>query len=120
MVKATVCKTVQSGVQFPYCPPEMKREELAEIAAEIKNIACGLGWNQEDYYIASTGSIYLDLTRKHGEQKEWVVIRIADHKKVYNRWLTTYSWSPYEYNEEMLADVLKGEFGSVGDVFSNR
>lgn len=95
----------------------MKREKVAEIAKEVVELAIRVGWNREAITVASTGSIYIDLTRKRGEEKEWVVIRVADHKQFYHRWLTTYSHSPYEYDDEMLIELLSKSFGEVGDVF---
>lgn len=61
--------------------------------------------------------MYIELMRRQGDLGEWVVIRVATHKQVYHRWLTTYSYSPYEFDEEMMAEVLGREFGRTGDVF---
>lgn len=96
---------------------EMTNEQVKEAAAELTELAERLGWYRETTKIASTGSIYIDLKRKDGRRGEWLVVRVATHKQVYNRWMTTYSCSPYEYDEAMLIDVLSKPFGEVGDVF---
>ena len=48
--------------------------------------------------------------------REWVVIRVADHKREYRRWLKTYSVSPQELSEERILEILARPFGEVGDV----
>lgn len=94
----------------------MKREEISEMAVRITAMARERGWNRECVSLASTGSVYIELTRDCGDKKEWVVIRVADHKKVYGCWMTMYSCSPYELDENMVADILEGEAGKVGDL----
>jgi hypothetical protein len=115
--KATVCKTEQPPVRFRYSPPNMTKEEVAVMAVELTHRASALGWNREETKVASTGSIYIELSRRRGNQIEWVVVRVATHKQVYHRWLRCISWSPFEYDEELLLAELGLEFGEVGDVF---
>jgi hypothetical protein len=62
--------------------------------------------------IATTGSIYLELRR----EREWVVIRIADHGQVYHQWMTTYSLSPRDLYFDEVAEVLGKPYGEVGDI----
>ena len=62
--------------------------------------------------IASTGSIYIDINREN----EWCTIRIADHKQVYHRWLTTYSISHGNLWFEDLEEILRKPYGKVGDI----
>jgi len=95
----------------------LKKEQVLEVVVELTELAVRLGWRQEEIHRASTGSVYIDFTRIQGDQKEWVVIRVATHKQVYHRWMTTYSYSPYEYDELMLQELLAKPFGEVGDVF---
>lgn len=95
----------------------MTREQVEEVAVELEELAARLGWRQEEKHVASTGSTYIELTRRQGGLKEWVVIRVATHKQVYHHWLTTYSYSPYELDEVMLIDILGRPFGKTGDVF---
>jgi hypothetical protein len=87
--------------------------DLRRIASEVKAAASELGWRIEKTKIASTGTVYIDLVR---DQREWVVIRVADHKQQYYKWLTTYSLSPYEYSFEEIIDILEQPFGETGDV----
>jgi len=96
---------------------EMTRVEVAIVAAEIEETAERLGWERERTRVASTGSRYIELCRMDGGKGEWVVVRVANHKKSRERWLTTLSWSPYELDEAMLYDLLAQPFGKVGDVF---
>ena len=91
-------------------------KEQSEIAKDVVLLAERLGWRRTETKLASTGSVYVELVRKRHKLKEWVVIRIADHKKVYNRWLTTYSISRYEYNIDEIMDILGQSFGEVGDI----
>jgi len=84
-----------------------------EIAQEVKALAKRVGWRVSETRLASTGSIYVELVR---DDREWVVIRVADHKQVYQRWLTTISISPGDRWFEELEDILTKPFGDVGDV----
>ena len=54
-----------------------------DVAVEVVQIANRLNWKRESTVLASTGSIYIELSREENGQKEWVVIRVADHKQVY-------------------------------------
>ena len=74
------------------------------------------GWVLKSKEIASTGSTYLDIYRTCGEEKEWIVIRIADHKMVYDGWLNTYSISPGNLFFDELEEILTKPFGKVGDI----
>jgi hypothetical protein len=95
----------------------MRKEEVKEVAVELTHEAIQLGWTREETRIASTGSIYIELSRRCGDKREWVMIRVADHKQVYDsQWIMIYSWSPYEYDEGMIRDILSGPFGEVGDI----
>ena len=85
---------------------------LIKIQKEVVSLARSVGWRVTEVRIASTGSIYIDLNRKD----EWVVIRVADHKKVYNRWLTCYSVAPGDLWFEDLEEVLSKPYGTVGDI----
>lgn len=82
-------------------------------ALEVQDLATSLGWSVSDIYFASTGSIYIDLVR---QEKEWIVIRVADHKQIYHRWLTTYSVAPGDLWFEELEEILIKPFGKVGDI----
>jgi hypothetical protein len=75
--------------------------------------ARNLGWETEEFKVATTGSIYLTLVR---EKREWVVVRIADHKQYYHKWLTTYSMDPSSYSYEEIIELLRRPFGNTGDV----
>lgn len=87
--------------------------DLREIAKNVELEAKQFGWKRSEIRIASTGTLYLELVR---ESREWVVIRIGDHKQVYHRWLTTYSLSPRDYNFDGIMSILSKPFGEVGDV----
>jgi len=84
-----------------------------KIALEVQELATRLGWLTSEVYLASTGSIYIDLVR---QEKEWIVIRVADHKQVYHHWMTTYSVAPGNLWFEDLEEILSGPFGTVGDL----
>lgn len=86
---------------------------LPIIALDLKQQAKSCGWKHEETRLASAGSIYVELIR---DKREWVVIRIADHKQVYNRWMTTYSIAPGDLRFEEVVEILKKPFGEVGDV----
>ena len=83
------------------------------IVEEVKALAKRVGWRVSETRLASTGSIYVELVR---DDQEWVVIRVANHKRVYERWLTTYSIAPGDLWFEELEDILTKPFGEVGDV----
>ena len=87
----------------------MDRESIAR---EVQELAESVGWLMSEVRLASTGSIYIELVR----EREWVVIRVADHKQVYQRWLTTYSVSPGNLWFEELEAILTRPYGEVGDV----
>jgi len=87
--------------------------DIRQIASEVKAAASEIGWRIEQTKLASTGSVYIELVR---DDREWVVIRVADHKQVYHKWLTTYSLSPSEYSIEEIIEILNRPFGEVGDV----
>ena len=82
------------------------------IAQEVRVLAESVGWYVNETRIASTGSIYVELNRNN----EWVVIRVADHKRVYFRWLTCYSIAPGDLWFEDLEEILKRPCGKVGDL----
>ena len=93
------------------------RIDLREISYEILDIAEELGWELKEKHVASTDSIYLEMCRREGEDlKEWIVIRVADHKQIYHHWLRTYSCSPYELGSDDVREILEREFGEAGDV----
>jgi len=83
-----------------------------DIAEEVKVLAESVGWQVDMTRMASTGSIYVRMVR----ESEWVVIRVANHKQVYHRWLTTYSVAPGDLWFEELEEILSRPFGQVGDV----
>jgi hypothetical protein len=83
-----------------------------KIAADAASLAKSVGWRVNETRIASTGSIYVELVRN----KEWVVVRVADHKQVYHRWLTTYSVAPGDLWFEELEGILSKPYGEVGDI----
>jgi len=84
-----------------------------KIAEEVIGLAKRVGWQIREVRLASTGSIYIELSR---EGREWVVVRVANHKQVYHRWLTTISVAPGDNWFEELEDILTKPFGEVGDV----
>jgi hypothetical protein len=83
------------------------------IAREVQELAESVGWRVNEVRLASTGSIYVEVVR---QEQEWAVIRVADHKQVYHRWLTTYSVAPGDLWFEELEDILTKPFGAVGDI----
>lgn len=85
----------------------------SKVAQEVKVLAERVGWRVSEIRLASTGSIYVEIVR---DDREWVVIRVANHKQVYHRWLTTVSVSPGDLWFEELEDILTKPFGDVGDV----
>jgi hypothetical protein len=90
--------------------------DIEKNAMEIVELAKSVGWLVKEMKIACTGSVYLDAVRTEGNENEWIVIRVADHKQVYHRWMTTYSVSPGDLWFEDLEEILKGPFGTVGDI----
>lgn len=82
------------------------------IAREVRRLAKSVGWQISEHRFATTGSVYVELNRN----REWVVIRVADHKQVYHRWLTTYSVAPGDLFFEELEEILSRPYGEVGDI----
>jgi hypothetical protein len=85
---------------------------IYKIALEVRKLAESLGWRISEVRVAYTGSTYVELVREN----EWVVIRVADHKQVYHKWLTTYSIAPGNLYFEELEDILAKPYGEVGDI----
>ncbi len=83
------------------------------VSEEVEALAKSVGWRVEETRLASTGSIYVTLVR---EDREWVVVRVANHRQVYHRWLTTLSVAPGNLWFEELEEILTKPFGKVGDV----
>jgi hypothetical protein len=95
----------------------MKRECLADVADEVRLLAEMAGWRREITRLCCTGSIYVELSRPCNGGREWIVVRVSDHKKVYEgRWIPTYSISKYELDTNMLTDILLAPHGSVGEI----
>ncbi len=86
--------------------------DLVKISNEIKVLAESVGWKVSETRIADTGSIYMDLVRKD----EWCVIRVADHKRVYFKWLICYSVAPGDLWFEDIKPILEKPYGQVGDI----
>lgn len=86
--------------------------DTQNIALEVRELAESVGWQISEQRFAMTGSIYIELKRN----REWVVIRVADHKQVYHRWLTTYSVAPGDLFFEELEEILSRPYGKVGDI----
>ena len=84
-----------------------------KIARDFEALAKDYGWVTREFRTAGTGTIYLELVR---DGREWVVIRFANHKQVYHRWLTTYSVSPGNMDFDEVVELLRKPFGEVGDV----
>ena len=84
-----------------------------KVSEEVKALVKRVGWRISETRVASTGSIYIEIVRN---DHEWAVIRVADHKQVYHRWLTTYSVAPGDLWFEELEEILTRPFGEVGDV----
>jgi hypothetical protein len=87
--------------------------DLAKIVEDVKVLVVCKGWRVRETRVASTGSVYLDIVR---DGTEWCVIRVADHKRVYERWLITYSLAPGDLWWEELEEILDKPFGEVGDI----
>ena len=90
--------------------------DLPRIADDVVSLAEGVGWTISEKRTASTGSIYIEMARTGPEVKEWVVVRVANHKQVYHRWLTIVSVAPGDKWFEELEDILTLPFGNVGDI----
>lgn len=86
------------------------------VAEDVIYLAESLGWKLEEKHIASTFTTYLDLSREKDGQKEWIVIRVGDHKSFYPSWLRMYSVAPGDLWFEELPGILQGRFGNVGDI----
>lgn len=86
--------------------------DLVNISKEVRVLAESVGWKVNETRVASTGSIYMDLVRKD----EWCVIRVANHKQVYFRWMVYYSIAPGNLWFEDLEEILKRPYGEVGDI----
>jgi len=86
------------------------------VAEDVISLAESMGWKLEGRHEASTLTTYLDFSRRKEKQKEWIVIRVGDHKSFYPSWVTMYSVSPGDLWFEALPEILKGDFGKVGDI----
>lgn len=90
------------------------------VAEDVISLAESLGWKLEERHQASTLTTYLDFSRSVGRsrdiEKEWIVIRVGDHKHFYPSWVTMYSVAPGELWFEELPEILQGSFGDVGDI----
>jgi hypothetical protein len=86
--------------------------DLVKIGKEVEDLARSVGWKVSETRMASTGSIYIDLVRKD----EWCVIRVANHKQVYFKWMECYSIAPGDLWFEDLEDILNKPYGEVGDI----
>jgi hypothetical protein len=83
---------------------------------KIINIVEDNGWVINEIKLAKTNSIYMEIYRTKDDQKEWAIIRIADHAQVYDNWLKVYSFAPNNLWIEELEEILSEPFGSVGDI----
>ena len=86
---------------------------IEKTAEDVRELARKCGWKVNGSRIALTGSVYIELVR---DGREWVIIRVADHKQVYHRWLTTISIAPGDLWFEELEGILSQPFGEVGDI----
>jgi hypothetical protein len=86
----------------------------------VTDYAISSGWKVEEVKMASTGTCYIELSRrkKVGRRKkgEWVMIRLADHNKVYSSFIKMYSISPSEMSMKAVKKILAKPFGEAGDV----
>jgi hypothetical protein len=89
---------------------------LRKIAGEVISLAERAGWTIKEKRTATTGSIYVEMARDGLDGKEWVVVRIANHKQVYQRWLKVISIAPGDRWFEELEEILTQPFGNVGDI----
>ena len=92
------------------------RLKLLSIADEVCEVADLSGWEKVSVKVASTGSAYVELKRVQGNEAEWLMVRVANHRMVHRDWLRIYSLSPYEMRLSQIADVLSKQFGEVGDI----
>jgi len=92
----------------------MSREYIERCAGEIEKLVKRLDWTIVEKRVAETGSTYFELRRDN----EWVVIRVSNHKQVYHKWLTTYSFAPGDLCYEQIRTILQKPYGTVGDVIS--
>lgn len=83
------------------------------VAIEVMELAERVGWLVRSKKTASTGSVYIELVR---DGREWLVVRVANHKQVYHHWITTISIAPGDLWFEELEFILAKPFGTVGDV----
>ena len=90
--------------------------DLLKIAGEVKALAEQVGWTIKEQRIARTKSVYIEMVRNGPCNTEWVVVRIANHKQVYHRWLTVVSVAPGDFWFEELEEILTQPFGNVGDI----
>jgi len=89
---------------------------LNQITNEVSEIVNKLGWHISEKRVAGTGTFYLEIFRTQQNQKEWIVLRIANHKQFYHHWLIVYSISPSEISIEDLNILLQKPFGTIGDI----
>ena len=90
--------------------------DLPKIADEVVSLAEEIGWTITEVRTATTNTIYVEMVRSGPEEKEWVVVRVANHKQVYHRWLTVVSIAPGDRWFEELGEILTQPFGNVGDI----
>ncbi|MCK9155079.1 MAG: hypothetical protein M0P12_03085 [Paludibacteraceae bacterium] len=86
------------------------------VVEDVIVLAESIGWKLEERHEASTLTTYLDFSRQRETEKEWIVIRVGDHKHFYPSWVTMYSVSPGDLWFEELPDILQRPFGNVGDI----
>jgi len=86
------------------------------VVEDVISLAEGMGWKLEERHEASTLTTYLDFSRQEDKQKEWIVIRVGDHKSFYPSWVRMYSVAPGDLWFEELPEILQGSFGNVGDI----
>lgn len=89
---------------------------LKMIVEDVIALAESLGWKYQAKQEASTGTTYIDFYREQNGEKEWIVIRVGDHRHFYESWVTMYSVAPSELWFEELPEILTREFGKVGDI----
>jgi len=90
--------------------------DIEKICTRIEVIISETDWIIYQKRFATTGSVYLELVR---DNREWLVIRVADHAQFYLKYMTTYSVDPTSTGIilEELIELLNKPFGEVGDVF---
>ena len=89
---------------------------LADIALEASSIAKKAGWTIKETRMARTGSIYIEIARKSSVSSEYVVIRVANHKQVYQRYLPVISIADGDRWLEELEEILTQPYGDVGEI----